>query len=133
MPFAQREQTAIDQYLTFIANKEATVSMLNKRMGYVKRLSELLVNAPHSREAYQQAVEKLKLKYAKFTEQALDLFTHEFYAFWMNDTSSISVLRSYFCFDIETERSNLLLSDNNHSRLSQHSVNSYNQRQLYLF
>ena len=131
MPFSHREQSAIDQYVSFLAAKDATVSMLSKRMGFVKTLSALLVNAPHNRESYQSAVEKVKATYSKITQQALDVFTHEFYAFWINDASSINLFRNYFCFDIETERSNLLLNASN-NRLAKHSVNSYTQSQLYL-
>lgn len=131
MPFAHREQSAIDQYVTFLAHKEATVSMLSKRMGFVKTLSALLVNTPHNKESYQKAVEAVKATYSKITQQALDLFTHEFYAFWINDAGSINLFRNYFCFDIETERSNLLLSDTS-IKLAKHSVNTYTQRQLYL-
>jgi len=132
MPPSQREQTAIDQYLTFLANKEATVSMLTKRLGFVKSLSALLINTPHCRESYQQAVNTLKTKYTNVTQQALDLFTHEFYAFWINDPSSINLFRRYFCFDIETGRSNLHVSAAN-SRLIQHPVlHTYTERPLYL-
>lgn len=133
MPLSNREQTAIDQYLAFLANKEATVSMLTKRLGFVKSLSALLINAPHSRESYQQAVNTLKVKYANMTQQALDLFTHEFYAFWINDAGSINLFRRYFCFDIETGRSNLRF-DTASNKLSPHPVlHTYTQRPLYLY
>ncbi len=129
---SNREQAAIDRYLAFLANKDATVGMLTKRLGFVKSLSTLLINAPHCRESYQQAVDKVKAKYSNMAQQALDLFTHEFYAFWINDASSINLFKRYFCFDIETGRSNLHVNPASY-KLSQHSVlHTYTKRPLYL-
>ncbi len=127
-----REQSAIDQYMLFLMDKDATINMITARLKAIKQLSKFLTDRTLSQKTFQHAVAAVTANLETAVKGEYALFSHEFYTFWMNDQVNISLFKQFFCFDIETSKSNMHLNTLN-NELSNHAItHTYTNQPVYL-
>ncbi len=128
----KREQEARKRYLKFLVHKGATVNMIARRLKAVNAMFKHLVQLETTQENYQKAVIALVDSVADDIKSEYALFAHEFYTFWMNDPVNTSLFMQHFCFDVESEKSNLRINSLQ-KELPRHPVqNTYNNQPIYL-